>query len=120
MKERTPLNKAAEKVRVEVAAKKGDLNIKALDTLTWHEAFTLAAIGEIVNPAPPASTYTIERFVYDSAQRTSNAFWFATGVIDDTLRDLREYGLIEMHNDIEAQVTPKGEKLLVRAAKEIQ
>jgi hypothetical protein len=116
----TSLNDAASKVRLAVAEKKERLQLKALHALTWHEAFTLASIGEIVNPSHPGSTYTVERSVFDSAQATSFAFRFTPSVIRDCLRELRDAGLIEMRNPTEASVTPKGEKLLLRAAKQVK
>ena len=117
----TALSEASNCVKVAVAESKANGSLLgSMRTLPWEQAFTLAVLGSIVREVP-GSTYTTKRFVFDSAQRISNAWYFEPSSIDRTLNALERKRLVEWRqNGLQADLTAKAKKMLLAASKALE
>lgn len=117
----TALSEASYFVEVAVAESKADVSLLGgMRTLPWEQAFTLAVLGSIVREVP-GSTYTTKRFVFDSAQRISDAWYFEPDSIDRALKALERKGLFEWRqNGLQADLTAKAEKMLLAAGRALK
>lgn len=117
----TALSEASYCVEVAVAEPKADVSLLGgMRTLHWEQAFTLTVLGSRVREVP-GSTYTSKRFVFDSAQRISNAWYFEPNSIDRVLTALERKGLVEWRqNGLQADLTAKAEKMLLAAGKALK
>ncbi|GAB3644830.1 hypothetical protein [Ramlibacter alkalitolerans] len=109
-----PLINAARKVGL--AARK-NLTVPGFECLTWQELFVLAAIARIANNTP-MRTYGAKDFAFDCAQ-SDFGFYMAKSAIQDSLDELLDRHLIVMTSDIDARLTEQAERLMLRAAKEL-
>lgn len=112
----TALSDASYRVTVAVAEFKADVSLRgSMRPLPWEQAFALAVLGSSVREVP-GPTYTSSRFVFDSAQRISNAWYFEPESIDRVLKALERKGLIEWRpNGLQADLTTKAETMLLAA-----
>ena len=112
------LSQAARRVSETVAEFKANVALEGgMRTLPWDQAFTLATIGSIVSEVP-GSTYTTSKFVFDSAQRISFAWYFEPESIDRALEALERKGLLGWRaNGLQVDLTPKAERMLLAAGR---
>jgi len=117
----TALADASYRVTVAVAEFKADVSLRgSMRSLSWEQAFALAAIGSSVREVP-GSTCRSSKFVFDSAQRISNAWYFGPEHIDRALVALERKGLLEKGaNGLQVNLTPKAEKMLLAAGKALE
>ena len=114
----TVLKRASNLVCQAVAEFKADVTLDGdIQTLPWDQAFALAVVGSSVREVPD-STYTTVKFVFDSAQRISFAWYFEQNDISLALEALEHASLLKWRdNGLQLELTPKAERLLLTAGK---
>ncbi|UUZ77383.1 hypothetical protein LP414_09245 [Polaromonas sp. P1(28)-13] len=114
----TALSQASNRVSQAVAEFKADVKLEGdMRALPWDQAFALAVVGSAVREVP-GSTYTTSKFIFDSAQRISFAWYFEPESIDRALEALVGKGLVGWRaNGLQVDLTPKAERMLLAAGK---